>query len=146
MSRLTGDDVVATVNGVLWEKLSGNGLNIQRGDPVVQIADCSSTVVSLSVSEMVYNRLSTGDPAIFRLAGEARVMEGTISRLAGASAEAVYENMAIKPSGEHLQRYDVTLIVPELRTSDGSSGCNLGKTGRVFFEDRPLDPLRRFLN
>lgn len=143
---LSGGDINAPVEGIVWEKMVGDGVNVQRGDPVMKIANCGAAVVSLSVSEIVYNRLSTGDPAIFRLSGTDHVMQATVSRLAGAGAETVYENMAVAPSGEHLERYDVTLIVPELRAADMAGGCNIGRTGRVFFEDRPLDPLRRLLN
>ncbi|MEC7762570.1 MAG: HlyD family efflux transporter periplasmic adaptor subunit [Pseudomonadota bacterium] len=143
---LTGGDIASPVHGVVWDRLVGDGVNVQRGDPIMKVANCGAAVVSLSVSEIVYNRLSTGDPAIFRLSGTDHVMQGTVTRLAGAGAATVYENMAVAPSREHLQRFDVTLIVPELRTADMSSGCHIGRTGRVFFEDRPLDPLRRILN
>jgi len=146
MIRLTGGDIMSPANGIIWERMVGDGVNVQRGDPIMKVADCSSAVVSLSVSEIVYNRLRTGDPATFRLSGADAVMDGTVARLAGAGAATVYDDMAVKPSREHLERYDVTLIVPELRDADGSGGCGIGRTGRVFFEDRPLDPLRRLLN
>jgi multidrug resistance efflux pump len=146
MIRLTGGDITSPADGIIWERMVGDGVNVQRGDPIMRIADCSSVVVSLSVSEIVYNRLRTGDPAIFRMSGTDTVMEGTIARLAGAGAASVYDDMAVKPSNQHLERYDVTLIVPELRDADLSGGCGIGRTGRVFFAERPLDPLRRLLN
>jgi multidrug resistance efflux pump len=143
---LTAADVTAPAAGVIWDKMTADGVTVQRGDPVVQVADCASSVVSLSVSEIVYNRLRTGDPAAFRLSGEDNVMQGTVARLAGSGAATIYDSLAVKPSREHLERYDVTLIVPELRRAPMSEGCGIGRTGRVFFEDRPLDPLRRLLN
>lgn len=144
--ELTGGDITSPATGIVWEQMVGNGVNVQRGDPVMRIADCTSSVVSLSVSEIVYNRLRTGDAATFRFSGDKRVMHGTIARLAGAGAATVYNEMAVKPGHEHLERYDVTLFVPELRGSDLAGGCNIGRTGRVFFDNRPLDPLRRLLN
>ncbi|EAQ14792.1 multidrug resistance efflux pump [Maritimibacter alkaliphilus HTCC2654] len=146
MIRLTGGDIASPVDGIIWERMVGDGINVQRGDTIMKVADCSAAVVSLSVSEIVYNRLRTGDPAIFRFSGADTALEGTISRLAGAGAATVYDDMAVKPSKEHLERYDVTLIVPDLRGADMSGGCAIGRTGRVFFQDRPLDPLRRLLN
>lgn len=143
---LTGGDVASPVSGVLWEQMVKGGVNVQRGDPIMKLADCGSAVVSLSVSEIVYNTLRTGDPATFRFSGSKEVVQGTIARLAGAGAATIYEDMAVKPSREHLERYDVTLFVPELRGKDLAGGCNIGRTGRVFFDNRPLDPLRRLFN
>jgi hypothetical protein len=62
--------------------------------------------------------------------------------LAGSGAETIYRNLAIAPSRQHLERYDVTLLSPALRDSD--VGCAIGRTGRVFFDARPLDFVRRF--
>lgn len=50
--------------------------------------------------------------------------------------------MAVAPDQKHLERYDVSLILPELRTGR-EEGCMIGRTGRVFFDDRPLNVLRR---
>jgi hypothetical protein len=41
------------------------------------------------VRESLYNRLSVGDPARFRLLGDGRVYEGTVARLAGSGAETI---------------------------------------------------------
>ncbi|WP_375173680.1 HlyD family efflux transporter periplasmic adaptor subunit [Pseudooceanicola sp.] len=140
---LRGDTLYSPVNGVLWQELAANGVNVQRGDPIMDIADCASVLVTLSVSETIYNSLSTGDAAMFRPLGGDRVMRGTVARLAGSGAASVYEGMAVAPSEEHLQRYDVALVVPELR-ADPAKGCSIGRTGRVFFDDRPLDILWKF--
>lgn len=141
--KLRGDTLTSPVNGVLWQELTANGVNVQRGDPIMNIADCASVLVTLSVSETIYNSLSTGDPATFRPLGGDEAMQGTVARLAGAGAASVYEGMAVAPSEEHLQRYDVALVVPELR-ADPADGCSIGRTGRVFFDGRPLDILWKF--
>lgn len=141
--KLRGDTLSSPVNGVLWQELTANGVNVQRGDPIMNIADCASVLVTLSVSETIYNSLSTGDTATFRPLGGDEAMQGTVARLAGSGAASVYEGMAVAPSEEHLQRFDVALVVPELRT-DPVDGCSIGRTGRVFFDDRPLDILWKF--
>lgn len=130
------------VNGLYWQGFSADGVTVQRGDPVMQLVDCESIVVSLSVSESVYNSLELGQPATFRFIDQSRTYSGQISRLAGSGAADVYKTMAVAPSGKHLERYDVTVTVPELLT-DTENPCALGRTGRVFFERRPLDVLRR---
>ncbi|MDQ0314558.1 HlyD family secretion protein [Amorphus orientalis] len=137
--------VVANVSGRLWEVLAADGERVQRGEDIMRLVDCNSTFVTLSVAESVYNRLQIGDPAQFRPNGESIVYEGTVSRLAGSGAATVYSNLAVAPSGEHLERYDVTLLVPDLAL-DPALGCAIGRTGRAFFQSRPLDWARGLLS
>ncbi|NNC27642.1 curli assembly protein CsgC, partial [Salinisphaera sp. USBA-960] len=105
------------------------------------LVNCTSTIITLSVAESVYNRLKIGDLAKFRVSNDQKVLEGTITRLAGSGAETIYRNLAVAPSERHLQRFDVTLVVPAIR-EDPALACAIGRTGRVFFEARPLDFLR----
>jgi hypothetical protein len=98
-------------------------------------------VVSLSVTEGVYNSLKIGDPAVFRLSGDGRNLPATVLRLAGSGAETIYQNLAVAPSQKHLERHDVTLLVPALRT-EPSLYCIIGRSGRAFFDRRPLDAFR----
>jgi hypothetical protein len=71
--------------------------------------------------------------------------DGTITRIAGAGAETIYRNLAVAPSIRHLERYDIALLVPELRENT-ELRCTVGQTGRVFFDTRPLDRMRSLLN
>lgn len=137
-----GVEMRSPVDGLVWEVLAADGENVQRGDQVLRILDCKTTVVSLSVTESVFNDLSIGDPATFRPRGSGRNFEGTVARLAGVGAATVYRNMAVAPSQQHLERFDVTLAVPDLQ-NDPEFECAVGRTGRVFFGGRPLDRLRR---
>ena len=141
VNRFGGAGLVAPVDGIFWEVLAADGETVQRGDPVARLLDCGSTMVTLSVTEAVYNRLSVGDPAVFRPRGQRDTFDGTVERLAGAGAATIYRNLAIAPSQRHLERHDVTLSVPGLR-ADPELGCAVGRTGRVFFDARPLDRLR----
>ncbi|MEM1344176.1 MAG: HlyD family efflux transporter periplasmic adaptor subunit [Pseudomonadota bacterium] len=136
--------VGANVNGRLWMLSAADGEDVQAGQEIARLVDCTSTVVTLSVSESVYNRLSLGMPARFRAADDGRVFQGEILRLAGSGAREVYNHLAVAPSRLHLERYDVTLSVPELRR-DPTLGCAIGRTGRAFFEERPFDWLRRLV-
>ena len=131
----------APVDGQFWEILAGDGTHIERGDPVARLLDCGGTIVTLSVTEGVYNDLRIGDEARFRLSGSREAHPGTVLRLAGSGAETIYRNLAVAPSERHLERYDVTLLVPALR-EDPALRCSVGRTGRAFFERRPLDWLR----
>ncbi|KAA9008093.1 HlyD family efflux transporter periplasmic adaptor subunit [Histidinibacterium aquaticum] len=138
---LSGADLISPVEGLLWEFRASGGEIVQRGDPVVTLADCGSLVVSLSVTETVYNSLQLGQSATFRPSGSSRTFAGTVTRLAGSGAQTIYRNLAVAPGERHLERFDVTLLVPGL-SSDPELSCAIGRTGRVFFESRPLDWLR----
>ncbi len=144
-NRLGSAVLAAPVGGRLWEVLADDGEVVQRGQDVLRIVNCGSAIVTLSVTENVYNRIEVGSAAQFRMNGDDRVLDATVARLAGSGAETIYRNLAVAPSLRHLERYDVALIVPALR-EDASLSCAIGRTGRVFFEARPLDFLRRFWN
>ncbi|WP_099867489.1 HlyD family secretion protein [Pararhizobium haloflavum] len=142
VNRLTNAGLTSNVDGLLWDLLAGDGETLQRGQSVLRLVDCDSTLVTLSVTESVYNRLEVGTEARFRLDGTDETLDGTVTRLAGAGADTIYQNLAIAPSQRHLERFDVSLIVPALR-NDPEMRCSIGRTGRVYFESRPLDMLRR---
>ena len=138
VNALRGGEIATPVDGMLWEVLQADGVNVQRGDPILRVVDCSRTMVTLSVTERVFNDLSVGQGATFRLSGGA-VHDATVARLAGAGAATVYGQLAVAPSQKHLERYDVALLVPSLTEAEG---CGIGRTGRAFFDRRPLDLLR----
>jgi multidrug resistance efflux pump len=135
----------STVTGQVWEVLAADGETVQRGQDVLRLVDCDRAIVTLSVSENVYNRLKIGDDAVFRMSGDGRNFGGSIIRMAGSGAATIYENLAVAPSQRHLERYDVALLVPALR-DEPDLRCSIGRTGRAFFENRPLDWLRGIWN
>ena len=140
-TALGGATLSSTVNGQLWEMLVVNGETVQRGQDVSRLLDCDSTMVTVSVTESIYNRLSIGNSAVFRLSGDRGSFAATVIRLAGSGAATVYNNLAVAPSQRHLERYDVALVVPGLQEAPDLR-CAIGRTGRVFFDVRPLDWLR----
>lgn len=141
VNGLNGGDTASPVDGLYWQVLQANGVTVQQGDPVLRLVDCRSTMVTLSVTERVYNTLHIGEAASFRMLGESRLFDATVGRLAGSGAATVYNDLAVAPSPKHLQRFDVTLLVPGL-VADPELGCAIGRTGRAFFDRRPLDWLR----
>ena len=142
-SRLQTVTLKSTVNGILWDYLTSDGETVQRGQDVMRFVDCDSAVVTASVAENVYRRLSAGQSATFRMSGDSIILPATVTRLAGPGAQAIYGNLAVAPSKQHLERFDVTLLVPALRDKQDLR-CAIGRTGRVFFDTRPLDWLRGF--
>lgn len=144
VNRLNASTLSAHVNGIVWTIAAADGETVQRGQTVLQLIDCDATVITLSVSESIYNRLGVGQRARFRPTGRSDVYDATIVRLAGAGASSLYRNLAVAPSEKHLERYDVTLQVPGL-ASDPDLRCGIGRTGRAFFDGRPFDWLRDWL-
>lgn len=142
VNRLSSATLESNVNGLIWDYLAASNETVQNGQDLLRLVDCGTVIVSLSVSESVYNTITHGDRVSFRLDGSSRLLDGTVTRLAGSGTATIYENLAIKPSQRHLQRFDVTLDVPALR-EDQSLSCLIGRTGRVFFDSRPLDWIRR---
>lgn len=136
-----GGQLSSPVSGLFWEVLQADGVNVQRGDPLLRILDCESLIVTLSVTERIYNDLTLGQSAEFRMSGQSDIYDATVTRLAGSGAERIYGNLAVAPSQQHLERFDVTLRVPALN-QDSELGCVVGRTGRAFFERRPLDWVR----
>jgi multidrug resistance efflux pump len=124
--------VTAPVDGRIWTMPAGSGEHVNRGQAVVRLLDCGSAVVTASVSESTFNRLNLGDGARFRLLGSNREYDATVVRLAGAGASALYADMAVAASPEHLKGYDVVLAVPGLE-SDPEAACAVGRTGKIAF-------------
>ncbi len=144
VNRLTSADLNVQQPGIVWNFLASNGEHVNRGQDLVKFVDCSSVMVTASVSESLYARLKIAMPAQFRLNGDSRVFNATITRLGGSGASSLYSNLAIGPSPEHLTRFDVTLTVPEL-ASNPELACSVGRTGRVIFSGGPLTSMRQAL-
>lgn len=109
----------------------------------MRLADCGTVFVTLSVTQSVFNRLKPGTTATFRLDGSGETFTGTVARLGGTSAAGFYGSLAIAPSQRHLERADVLLALPGL-ADHPELRCAIGRTGRAFFEVRPLDWLRAY--
>lgn len=136
--------ILAPTSGILWEIMSGSGEYVRKAQDVVRVVDCTTTMVTASVRESLYNRLRVGDPVQFRLLGSNTIYDGVIARLAGSGAETIYRSLAIGPSQEQLKRFDVMVTSPAL-ARDPETACSVGRTGKVVFSSRPLDFWRELL-
>jgi len=141
INRLTSTDIKAPTSGLVWSYQSNDGEVARKGQDLLRLVDCTSVMITASVSERLYNSLKQGDSAQFRLLGDDRSFEGTITRLGGSGAANLYDNLAVGPTPEHLKGYDVTLSVPGL-LADPQLGCAVGRTGRVVFSASPASKLR----
>jgi multidrug resistance efflux pump len=143
VNRLTSASLTTRVSGMVWDFLIDDGEYARRGQDLVRLVDCSTLIVTAGVTEALYDSLSIGFPVQFRLFGDDRVFDGTVTRLGGSGASSLYANLAVGPSAEHLQRFDVTVSVPALAAQSDLS-CAIGRTGRVIFSAGPVAAMRRF--
>jgi multidrug resistance efflux pump len=115
----------APVDGHLWTVDAEPGEYVRKGQDIMTVLDCSSVVVTASVSAHDYNELRLGDPVQFRVSGTERTYDGRIVRL-GSSA-----TFAIAPvSGAHQ-----IVVASSSLPASGDDGCAVGRTGEVTFND-----------
>lgn len=119
----------APIDGNLWTVQAASGEYVRKGQELFTVLDCSTVVVTASVSERDYNELRLGDPVRFRVSGSNREYSGTISKLGLTSTG---RSFAISPEERHHQ---VAVQVPDLQDSD-SDGCAVGRSGEVVFDRR----------
>ncbi|WP_027584855.1 HlyD family secretion protein [Bradyrhizobium sp. Ai1a-2] len=126
VNRLTSATLNARVPGLVWDMLVDDGEYARRGQDLVKIVDCNNLVVTAGVSEPLYYNLSVGAAVQFRLFGDDRIFDGTVARLGRAGASPLYANLALGPSPQHLQRFDVSVTVPGL-AQQPDLGCAIGR-------------------
>jgi multidrug resistance efflux pump len=121
--------LAAPIDGNLWTVQAAAGEYVRKGQELFTVLDCSTVVVTASVSERDYNDLRLGDPVRFRVSGSTREYSGTISKLGLTSTG---RSFAIAPEERHQQ---VAVQIPDLQNSDGDR-CAVGRTGEVVFQRR----------
>jgi len=122
-------ELVAPVNGQLWEVLTAPGEQVVEGQDLARLLDCGKTVVTAAVSESVYNGLSLGMPASFTFTEGGAALAGRVVQLSGVSPAS--SNFAIMPSALTKESYRVAVAVDGVSQS---GSCAVGRTGRVVFE------------
>ena len=129
--------LTAPIDGNLWTVQAAAGEYVRKGQELFTVLDCSTVVVTASVSARDYNELRLGEPVRFRVSGSGREYHGTISKLGLTSTG---RSFAISPE-ERSHQVAVQLVDLE-RTSDS---CAVGRTGEVIFEGRTQGFLARLV-
>ena len=130
-------DIRAPVNGRIWEMMTSPGEDVQAGQALLKLLDCSGAVVTANVTERVYNRLQLGEQASFEPNDGSPAIRGTIVNLTGASGAPA--NLAINPDALNKEPYRVTVSMPNLDTT--GKDCAVGRTGRVVFNSRYVEAM-----
>src|SRR5436190_5016965 len=119
--------LTAPIDGNLWTVQAAAGEYVRKGQELFTVLDCSSVVVTASVSERDYNELRLGEAVRFRVAGSNREYSGTISKLGLTSTG---RSFAIAPEE---RRHQVAVQLTDLKDDD-SDRCAVGRTGEVVFD------------
>ena len=127
--------LAAPIDGNLWTVQAASGEHVRKGQELFTVLDCSTIVVTASVSERDYNELRLGDPVRFRVVGSGREYAGTVSKLGlprpAAASRSRHKNGVTRSSSSSL----VAVQLAGLQDSD-SDRCAVGRTGEVVFEGR----------
>jgi multidrug resistance efflux pump len=130
--------LAAPIDGNLWTVQAASGEYVRKGQELFTVLDCSTVVVTASVSERDYNELRLGDPVRFRVAGSGREYSGSVSKLGLTSTG---RSFAIAPEE---RRHQVAVQLAGLQDSD-SDRCAVGRTGEVVFEGQGHGPVGRLV-
>lgn len=117
------------IDGNLWTVQAAAGEYVRKGQELFTVLDCSTVLVTASVSERDYNELRLGEPVRFRVTGSGREYHGHIAKLGLTSTG---RSFAISPEE---RRHQVAVQLSELH-DDAGDRCAVGRTGEVVFEGR----------
>jgi multidrug resistance efflux pump len=128
--------LAAPIDGNVWTVHAASGEYVRKGQELFSVLDCSTAVVTASVSERDYNELRLGDPAHFRVSGSGREYSGTVAKL---GLTATGRSFAIAPEE---RRHQVAVQLANLQGS-ASDRCAVGRSGEVVFEGHGHSPIGR---
>ena len=126
--RQSTASIKVPADGRVWEMLTSPGEVVQRGQDLMRILDCRTTVVTAGVDEATYNMVALGSRATFRFRGETVQHEARVVGLNGLAT--VSSNFAIQQNSLLREPYHVTI---ELQGLDEGEVCRIGRTGTVMF-------------
>jgi multidrug resistance efflux pump len=126
-SDLSSVILSSPTDALIWEVLVAPGEEVRKGQDLLRLLDCSTTIVSVTVRESVFNQLRLGDTAQFRFSGQSRRFNGTIVRMSGSAAPS--DNLAIQATGTASGGYRIAVSVPDLAATQ----CGVGRSGTVVF-------------
>lgn len=95
-------EMPAPADVIYRERLSVEGVEVRRGDPVSHVVDCGSIAVTASVREAFHNRMSVGETAVFRPGAGSRSVAGPVDRMAGQARPGSMQSSPARQAGSTL--------------------------------------------
>ena len=130
----------AHVSGRIWENMSAPGEYVNAGQPLMRLLDCSSAIVTASVTESVFQKLMIGQRATFRASDGGEPIKGRIIDISGLAA--VSSNDAIQSGLLDAGALSCHLEFPRSRAplalrDQPNRSCRLRHLGLILFDPRP---------
>ena len=119
----------ANISGRVWEVMTAPGEHVNAGQTLMRLLDCGSAIVTASVSERTFQKLTIGQHATFRPSDGGETVRGWVVGLSGLAT--VMSNDAIQPKALTSEPYHVTLKFPELAQQPQ---CQVSRAGLVTFD------------
>ena len=85
----------ANISGRVWEVMTAPGEHVNAGQVLMRLLDCASAIVTASVSERTFQKLSVGQHATFKPTDGGQTVRGWVVGLSGLAT--VMSNDAIRP-------------------------------------------------
>ena len=119
----------AGISGRVWEIMTAPGEHVNAGQELIRLLDCANEIVTASVSEATYQKLTIGQLATFKPSAGGPAVNAWIVGLSGLAA--VGSNDAIQPKALSGAPYHVTLKLSKL---DRKPDCQISRPGLVTFD------------
>ena len=119
----------ANITGRVWEIMTAPGEHVNAGQVLMRILDCASAIVTASVSERTFQKLTVGQHATFKPSDGGRAVRGWVVGLNGLAT--VMSNDAISSKVLTSEPYHVTLKFPALSLQ---TQCQVSRAGLVTFD------------
>ena len=126
--ELSAAVIRANISGRVWEVMTAPGEHVNAGQVLMRLLDCGSAIVTASVSERTFQKLTIGQNAMFRPSDGGERVRGWVVGLSGLAT--VTSNDAIQPKALTSEPYHVTLKFPELAQQ---GQCQVSRAGLVTF-------------
>ncbi len=141
-------DLVAPVDGILWNLNSLNGERASTGDSVVSLVDCRRQFLLVTVPQDRVPEIALHERASFRLSGESIERSGIVQSVsgdAGKEGSHKFASVPLQRSGEQLATVVISFDDAGAADSSSSDACTVGRTARVLIPTIPSSNATRLL-
>ncbi len=134
----------AASGGVIWKQSGAVGETVVPGDVLVQMVNCESRFVEVTLHERHFKSIELGGTAWVRLKGGGEPVGARISAVLGAGAKFDHPRLAAAVTEAKPDQLRVLISLAETRIDDEPGAfCHVGRTAEVRFERADVGHLRR---
>jgi multidrug resistance efflux pump len=133
-ARMSSQELVAPVEGVVWRSTVAQGTEIIRGAPLFQVIDCRHVYIEATTRERFFEALRPGDRVRVELEGSGTDLSGSIRGVVGpgASLDATPNLSVISRRNGTEAQLIIDIDAGALPVMPGTT-CNVGRSAKVYF-------------